>query len=69
MLKPFYEFTRMVSLGRPTITTSTSIYFQLLKHLKMASACEDQYAAYNIAITNAVHGSLELFNKYYNTMD
>jgi hypothetical protein len=69
VLKPFSEFTKLVSSGRPTITTATGIYFQLSKHLKLAGDCKDKYATYDTAITNAVHGSLELFNKYYNTMD
>jgi hypothetical protein len=69
VLKPFSEFTKLVLSGRPTITTATGIYFQLLKHLKLASDCKDKYATYDAAITNAIHRSLELFNKYYNTMD
>jgi hypothetical protein len=69
VLKPFHEFTKLVSSGRPTITTSTGIYFQLSKHLKLAGACEDKYAEYDVEITDAVYGSLELFNKYYNAMD
>src|SRR5277367_6428233 len=69
VLKPFNEFTRLVSSGRPTITITTGIYFQLLKHLKLAGDCKDKYAIYDIEITNAIYGSLELFNKYYNAMD
>ena len=69
VLKPFNEFTKLVSFGRPTITTTTRIYFGLSNHLKLAGACKDKYVEYDHVITNAVHGSLELFNKYYNTMD
>jgi len=69
ILKLFYKFTKLVSSRRPTITTTTSIYFQLLKHLKLASDCKDKYAIYNTEITNAVYKSLELFNKYYNAID
>jgi hypothetical protein len=68
-LKPFNKFTKLVSLGRPTITTSTGIYFQLSKHLKLAGDVKDQYATYDVVITNAVYRSLELFNKYYNAVD
>jgi hypothetical protein len=69
VLKPFNEFTKFVSSGRPTITITTGIYFGLSTHLKLAGACEGKYAEYDYVITNAVHSSLELFNKYYNTMD
>jgi hypothetical protein len=69
VLKPFNEFTRLVLSGRPTITTTTGIYFQLSKHLKLASDRKDKYAIYDIEITNAVYRSLELFNKYYNAID
>ena len=69
ILKPFSEFTKLVLSRWPTITTATGIYFQLSKHLKLAGNCKDKYATYDTAITNAIHGSLELFNKYYNTMD
>jgi hypothetical protein len=69
VLKPFHEFTKLVSSGRPTITTTTGIYFQLSKHLKLAGDRKDKYAIYDTEITNAVYGSLELFNKYYNAMD
>jgi hypothetical protein len=58
-----------MSFKRPTITTTTSIYFQLSKHLKLAGDCKDKYAIYNTKITNAVYKSLELFNKYYNAID
>ena len=43
--------------------------FSFLKHLKLASDRKDKYAIYDIEITNAIYESLELFNKYYNTMD
>ena len=69
VLKPFNEFTKLVSSGRPTITTTTRIYFGLSTHLKLAGAREGKYAEYDHVITNAVYSSLELFNKYYNTMD
>ena len=69
VLKPFNEFCKLVSSGRPTITTSTGIYFHLAKHLKMAGAREGIYANYDVLITNAVYGSLQLFNKYYSAMD
>jgi hypothetical protein len=69
VLKPFNEFTKLVSSRRPTITTTTGIYFGLSNHLKLASACKDKYAEYDYVITNAVHSSLKLFNKYYNTID
>jgi hypothetical protein len=38
VLKPFNEFCKLVSLGRPTITMLIGIYFHLSKHLKMAGA-------------------------------
>jgi hypothetical protein len=69
VLKPFSKFTKLVSSRRPTITTATGIYFQLSKHLKLAGDRKDKYATYDTAITNAVYRSLELFNKYYNTID
>jgi hypothetical protein len=69
VLKPFNKFTKLVSSGRPTIITTTRIYFELSTYLKLASACEGKYAKYDYVITNAVYSSLELFNKYYNTID
>jgi hypothetical protein len=69
VLKPFNEFCKLVSSGRPTITMSTGIYFHLSKHLKMAGAREGVYANYDSLITDAVYGSLDRFNKYYNAMD
>jgi hypothetical protein len=69
VLKPFNKFTKLVSSKQPTITTTTKIYFRLSNYLKLASACKDKYAEYNYVITNAVYSSLELFNKYFNTMD
>jgi hypothetical protein len=47
VLKPFNEFTKLVSCGRPTITTTTGIYFGLSTHLKLASAQQDKYAEYD----------------------
>jgi hypothetical protein len=69
VLKPFNEFTKLISSSWLTITITTRIYFGLSTHLKLASACEGKYAKYDYVITNAVHSSLELFNKYYNTID
>jgi hypothetical protein len=69
VLKPFNEFTMRVSSGRPTIITATGIYIQLSKHLKLADNRKDKYAIDDTAITKAIHKSLGLFNKYYNTMD
>jgi hAT family protein len=69
VLKLFNEFTKLVSSGQPTITITTGIYFGLSTHLKLAGARKGKYAEYDHVITNAVHSSLELFNKYYNTMD
>jgi hypothetical protein len=69
VLKLFSEFTKLVLSRQPTITIATSIYFQLLKHLKLASNCKDKYTIYNTAITNTIYKSLELFNKYYNTIN
>ena len=69
VLKPFNKFYKLVLLGQPTITISTSIYFHLAKHLKIAGAREGIYANYDVLITNAVYGSLQLFNKYYSAID
>ena len=69
MLKPFNKFTKHVSLGRPTITTSTSVYFSLSKLLKQAGNREGPYAEFPLAITRAVHGSLKRFDKYFTAMD
>lgn len=69
VLKPFNEFTKLVLYRRPTITTTTGIYFGLLNHLKLAGAREGKYAEYDHIITDEVYSSLDLFNKYYNTMD
>jgi hypothetical protein len=69
VLKPFNKFTKLVSSRQLIITITTRIYFRLLNHLKLASAYEDKYAKYNHVITDTVYSSLELFNKYYNTMD
>ena len=69
VLKPFDRFTKHVSSRRPTITTSTSIYFSLSKLLNQAGNRKGPYAIYPLAITEAVHRSLERFNKYYKFMD
>src|ERR1700722_9981433 len=69
VLKPFDRFTKHVSSRRPTITTSTSIYFSLSKLLNQARNHEGPYATYPLAITEAVYRSLERFNKYYKFMD
>jgi hypothetical protein len=69
VLKPFNEFTKLVSSTQPTITITTGIYFRLSNYLKLAGACEDKYAEYDYVINNAVYSSLKLFNKYYNTID
>jgi hypothetical protein len=69
VLKPFNKFTKLVSSRQPTIITTTRIYFRLSNYLKLASACENKYAKYDYVITNAVYSSLELFTKYYNTID
>jgi len=44
VLKPFNEFTKLVSSGRLTITKTTGIYFGLSTHLKLASTREGKYA-------------------------
>jgi hypothetical protein len=62
VLKPFNEFTKLVSSGRPTITTTTGIYFGLSTHLKLAGTCGGKYAEYDHMITDAVYSSLELFS-------
>jgi hypothetical protein len=37
VLKPFSKFTKLILFKQLTITTATSIYFQLSKHLKLTS--------------------------------
>jgi hypothetical protein len=69
VLKLFYNFTKYVSQGQPTITTSTTIYFKLSKLLKAVSAREGVYATYSKVITDAVYSSLACFKKYYTTID
>jgi hypothetical protein len=69
VLKPFDRFTKHVSSGQPTITTSTSIYFSLSKLLKQAGNHKGLFATYPLVITEAVYRSLERFNKYYKFID
>ena len=54
ILRPFHEYTKLVSEGRPTIGTIISVYFELVEFFDKATHWDGDYAQYDMRIIKAI---------------
>jgi hypothetical protein len=65
LLKPFKDFTKMVSREEPTITHIPRYYTNLESLLELIVKKRGEYASYNTSMIIAAKARLEVFKEYY----
>jgi hypothetical protein len=54
VLEPFHEYTKLVSKGRPTISTIMGIYFEMVEFFNQATHRDSKFAQYDDRIISAL---------------
>ena len=67
-LKPFWDYTNLVSEGRPWLNIATSVYFELKELLTDISSGGLSFGTFNPSIQAAFKAGKVKFDKYYEIM-